>query len=57
MTWLDRLQTLMRGESWKGKEEGEVTVNESLLQQLVSQGFPAEAARVCRALHHHYNDL
>jgi len=44
--WLERLQTLVRGEVWKGEEQNEVKVNESVLQQLVSQGFPENAARV-----------
>jgi hypothetical protein len=35
--WLERLQTLVRGEVWKGEEQNEVKVNESVLQQLVSQ--------------------
>jgi hypothetical protein len=46
MAWLDRLQTLVRGEVWEGEEQNEVKVNESVLHQLVTQGFPAEAARV-----------
>jgi len=46
MAWPERLQTLVRGEVWKGEDQGEVKVNESVLQQLVSQGFPLEAARV-----------
>jgi hypothetical protein len=46
MTWLTRLETLVRGDVWKGEEQSEVKVNESVLHQLVSQGFPAEAARV-----------
>lgn len=46
MTWLERLQTLVRGEVWEGEEQSEVKVNESVLHQLVSQGFPADSARV-----------
>ena len=44
--WCERLETLVRGEVWKGEEQNEVKVNESVLQQLVSQGFPENAARV-----------
>lgn len=46
MSWPERLQTLVRGEVWKAVEQNEVKVNESVLQQLVSQGFPENAARV-----------
>jgi hypothetical protein len=46
MSWLERLQTLVRGEVWRGEEQGEVQVNEGVLRQLVSQGFPESAARV-----------
>ena len=36
----------MRGEVWKDDEQCEVKVNETVLHQLVSQGFEADAARV-----------
>ncbi len=37
--WLDRLQALVQGQVWQGRQENEVRVNERLLAQLVSQGF------------------
>jgi hypothetical protein len=46
MSWLERLQTLVRGEVWRGEEQAEVQVNEGILRQFVSQGFPENAARV-----------
>lgn len=45
--WLERLQTLGRGEVWRGGgQESEVKVNEGILNQLVSQGFDRAAAQV-----------
>jgi len=43
--WLQRLQTLVKGEVWKGGQENDVKVQESLLRQLVQQGFEREAAK------------
>mmetsp|Transcript_63756 Transcript_63756/g.132755 ORF Transcript_63756/g.132755 Transcript_63756/m.132755 type:complete len:2318 (-) Transcript_63756:166-7119(-) len=43
--WLERLQTLAKGEIWGGGQESEVKVNEGILNQLVSQGFDRTAAQ------------
>ncbi|EKX35932.1 hypothetical protein GUITHDRAFT_117959 [Guillardia theta CCMP2712] len=43
--WLQRLQTLVKGEVWKGGQENDVRVQEGLLRQLVQQGFEREAAK------------